>query len=232
MRVLVVEDSVTMRAIVRGHLEELGADDIVECADADAAQLALASGQMDLVILDWLLPGKSGFDLLLAIRSDPKLARLPVIMLTSQGDKSNVVRALRSGATDYMIKPFSHATLMKKIASALGKPEVRRAGSPTRIFGNLAQTPPSDIVRFVASSRKTGLLEMTTRTRSYVLSFRDGRLVGAEGQGSSGEAAALDALGLEEGFFSFRPAGVSGEPNVQASVEHLVLEAARRKDER
>ena len=232
MRVLVVEDSATMRAIVRGHLEELGAEDIVECADADAAQLALASGQMDLIILDWMLPGKSGLDLLLAIRSDPKLARLPIIMLTSQAGKSNIVRALRSGATDYMIKPFSHATLVTKMASALGKPEIKPVSSPTRIFGNLAQTPPSDIVRFVASSRKTGLLEMTTRTHSYVLSFREGRLTGAEGQGSSGEAAALHALGLEEGLFSFRPSAVSGEANVQAPVEHLVLEAARRKDER
>ena len=166
-----------MRAIVRGHLAELGADDVIECADADAAELALSSSRVDLVILDWLLPGRSGLELLASLRSDPALARLPIIMLTSQAEKSNIVRALRAGATDYMIKPFSHATLAKKVASALGKPDLERAGSPTRIYGNLAQTPPSDILRFVASSGKTGLLEMTTRTRSYVLSFRSGKLV-------------------------------------------------------
>ena len=232
MRVLVVEGSPTMRAILRGHLEELGADDVIECADAEAAQLVLASSTVDLLILDWLLPGRSGLEFLTSLRSAPTFARLPVIVLSSVADKSNIVRALRAGANDYIVKPFSHATLARKVASALEKPELDRAGSPTRVFGNLAQTPAPDIVRFIASSGKTGLLEMTTRTRSYVLSFREGKLVGGEGPGKSGEDAVLDALSLEEGYFSFRPAAVSGEENIRRPVELLVLEAARRKDER
>ena len=234
MRVLVVEDSSTMRAIVRGHLEELGARDIIECADAEAAQLALSSQQVELIILDWRLPGRSGLEFLTALRSEATFARLPVVMLSSEAEKSNIVRALRAGANDYIIKPFSHETLARKVASVLGKPKLERAGSPRRIFGNLGQTPPADLVRFIASSRKTGLLEMATRMRAYVLQFRDGKLVAAEGPESSGEAAALDALSLEEGNFSFRPVkvGTGAIENVRAPVEHLVLEAARKKDER
>ncbi len=121
-RILVVEDEAAIREMVRFTLSRSGFE-LVEAADAAAAHQRLAEGGIDLVLLDWMLPGASGLDLLAQLKRDPATARLPVIMLTARAESGDKVAGLEGGADDYVTKPFSPAELTARIRAVL-----RRAG--------------------------------------------------------------------------------------------------------
>jgi two-component system phosphate regulon response regulator PhoB len=121
-RILVVEDEAAIREMVQFTLSRAGFE-LVEAADAGAARARLAEGGIDLVLLDWMLPGESGVQLLTALKGDPATARLPVIMLTARAESGDKVAGLEAGADDYVTKPFSPAELTARIRAVL-----RRAG--------------------------------------------------------------------------------------------------------
>ena len=115
MRFLVVDDFSTMRRIVRGLLKELGFLDVDEAEDGVIALAKLKSTPFDFVVSDWNMPNMTGIELLRAIRSDPALAHLPVLMVTAEAKKENIIEAAKSGANGYVIKPFTAATLDEKL---------------------------------------------------------------------------------------------------------------------
>jgi two-component system phosphate regulon response regulator PhoB len=121
-RILVVEDEAAIREMVRFTLTRAGFE-LVEAADGHEAQAHLAAGDVDLVLLDWMLPGESGLDVLARLKGDPATAKLPVIMLTARAESGDKVVGLEAGADDYMTKPFSPAELTARIRAVL-----RRAG--------------------------------------------------------------------------------------------------------
>ena len=121
-RILVVEDEAAIREMVQFTLSRAGFE-LVEAADGGAARRLLAEGGIDLVLLDWMLPGESGLDLLALLKGDPATARLPVIMLTARAESGDKVAGLEGGADDYVTKPFSPAELTARIRAVL-----RRAG--------------------------------------------------------------------------------------------------------
>lgn len=114
-RILVVDDFPTMRRIVRNLLGELGYTKISEADDGQTALPMLKTGEFDFLVTDWNMPGMTGIDLLKAVRADDKLAKLPVLMVTAEASKEQIVEAAQAGVSGYIIKPFTAATLAEKL---------------------------------------------------------------------------------------------------------------------
>ena len=121
LKVLVADDFATMRKIVRNILKQIGFDDIVEAEDGQAALQVLKSENIGLVVTDWNMPNMSGLELLEKIRQDPKTASLPVLMVTAEGLKENVVAAVKAGGNNYVVKPFTAEVLQEKLEQIFKK---------------------------------------------------------------------------------------------------------------
>lgn len=112
---LIVDDFSTMRRIIRGLLKEAGYVDADEAEDGQVAYQKLQTGHFDCVITDINMPNMNGFELLEAIKEDEKLKSTPVLMITAEASKEDVIRAAKLGASAYIVKPFSKAVLEDKI---------------------------------------------------------------------------------------------------------------------
>jgi two-component system chemotaxis response regulator CheY len=121
MKFLVVDDFSTMRRIVRGLLKELDCHHVSEAEDGAVALSMLRSQRFDFVISDINMPNMDGFGLLEAIKADESLRHLPVLMVTAEARKEDIVRAAQAGAAGYIVKPFSKATLEDKLHRILQK---------------------------------------------------------------------------------------------------------------
>jgi len=113
MKVLVADDSSTMRKIILRSLQAVGVDDTVEAADGEEAVALYKKGSIDLVLTDWNMPGKSGLEVIQEIRKID--ADVPIIMVTTEAEKSRVMEAIQAGVSDYLVKPFTADTLREKI---------------------------------------------------------------------------------------------------------------------
>ena len=121
MRILVVDDFSTMRRIIRNLLKELGYTNVDEAEDGRVALQKLRASHFDFVVSDLNMPIMTGFELLDAIRADAALKTLPVLLVTAEAKKEDIVTAARSGASGYIVKPFSKATLEEKISKIVQK---------------------------------------------------------------------------------------------------------------
>ena len=115
LKFLVVDDFSTMRRIVRNLLKELGYTNVDEAEDGSVGLQKLKSGNFQFVVTDWNMPVMTGIELLKAIRADATLKHLPVLMITAEAKKENIVEAAQSGASGYIVKPFTAATLEEKL---------------------------------------------------------------------------------------------------------------------
>ena len=115
MRFLVVDDFSTMRRIVRNLLKELGFSNVDEAEDGAIALQKLQAGGFEFVVTDWNMPNMDGLALLQAIRATPNLKHLPVLMITAEAKKENIIAAAQSGASGYIVKPFTAGTLSEKL---------------------------------------------------------------------------------------------------------------------
>lgn len=115
MKVLVVDDFSTMRRIVKNLLRDLGFTNIQEADDGSTALPMLQGGDFDFVVTDWNMPGMQGIDLLRAIRADANLSHIPVLMVTAEAKKEQIVMAAQAGVNGYIVKPFTAATLKTKL---------------------------------------------------------------------------------------------------------------------
>ncbi len=115
MKILVVDDFSTMRRIVKNLLKDLGFTNTVEADDGKTALPILQAGGIDFLVTDWNMPGMTGIDLLKAVRADPNLVNLPVLMVTAEAKRDQIVMAAQAGVNGYVIKPFTAATLKEKI---------------------------------------------------------------------------------------------------------------------
>lgn len=121
LRFLIVDDFSTMRRIIRNLLKEIGYTDADEAEDGVAALQKLRNGRFDFVVTDINMPNMNGFELLGQIRGDEKLRSLPVLMVTAEARKEDIVAAAQGGASGYIVKPFTKATLEEKVANILKK---------------------------------------------------------------------------------------------------------------
>ena len=119
MKFLVVDDSPTMRRIVSNSLQQLGYQHFVEAEDGKEAVGKLETESFDFVITDWNMPNMTGLELTKYIRSEPKFANIPILMVTTRGLKQDVVEALQSKVNNYVIKPFTPQVLKEKIDQIL-----------------------------------------------------------------------------------------------------------------
>jgi len=115
MKILIVDDFSTMRRIIRNLLRDLGFNNTHEADDGNTALPLLKSGDYDFVIVDWNMPGMSGIDLLRAVRADERLAPMPVLMVTAEQKREQIVEAANAGVNGYIIKPFTALTLKEKL---------------------------------------------------------------------------------------------------------------------
>ena len=120
---LVVDDFSTMRRIVRNLLKELGYAEVDEAEDGVQALQKLKTEKYDFVVSDWNMPNMDGLELLKRIRADAALSKLPVLMVTAEAKKENIIAAAQAGASGYVVKPFTAATLDEKLSKIFEKLE-------------------------------------------------------------------------------------------------------------
>lgn len=115
MKILIVDDFSTMRRIIKNLLRDLGFNNTQEADDGNTGLPMLQSGNFDFLVTDWNMPGMTGIDLLRAVRADEKLKHLPVLMVTAEAKKEQIVLAAQEGVNGYIVKPFTAQTLKEKI---------------------------------------------------------------------------------------------------------------------
>ncbi|MBL8481292.1 MAG: chemotaxis response regulator CheY [Rhodocyclaceae bacterium] len=127
MKFLVVDDFSTMRRIVRNLLKELGFANVEEAEDGVVALQKLQGGGIEFVVTDWNMPNMTGLELLQAIRANAQYKHLPVLMITAEAKKENIIAAAQAGASGYIVKPFTAATLSEKLTKIFEKMEKKAA---------------------------------------------------------------------------------------------------------
>ena len=123
IRILIVDDFSTMRRIVKNLLNDLGFTNTAEADDGTTALVELQKAKFDLVVTDWNMPGMPGIDLLKAIRADESLAKTPVLMVTAEAKREQIIEAAQAGVNGYIIKPFTAATLEDKLVKIFERME-------------------------------------------------------------------------------------------------------------
>lgn len=124
IKILVVDDFPTMRRIVKNLLKDLGYENVDEAEDGAMALEKLHTGNFDFVVSDWNMPNMDGLSMLKAIRADEQLAKLPVLMVTAEAKKENIIAAAQAGASGYVVKPFTAATLEEKLNKIFEKHQI------------------------------------------------------------------------------------------------------------
>lgn len=115
IKILVVDDFPTMRRIIKNLLKDLGFENVDEAEDGLIGLEKLRNGSFDLVVSDWNMPNMDGLAMLKEIRADAALGKLPVLMVTAEAKKENIIAAAKAGASGYVVKPFTAATLEEKL---------------------------------------------------------------------------------------------------------------------
>lgn len=121
MRFLVVDDSSTMRRIIINTLNKLGHQDVLEASNGREGMERLSGADVDMVITDWNMPEMTGIEFIRALRTVDKIKHLPVLMVTTNAAKDDIVEALRAGVNNYIVKPFTPDTFKEKIEAAIPK---------------------------------------------------------------------------------------------------------------
>ena len=115
MKILIVDDFSTMRRIIKNLMRDLGFNNTFEADDGTTALPMLKNGDYDFLVTDWNMPGMQGIDLLRAVRADPSMSTLPVLLVKAESKKDQIVMAAEAGVKGYIVKPFTAATLEEKI---------------------------------------------------------------------------------------------------------------------
>ncbi len=121
MKLLVVDDSSTMRRIIKNTLQRLGHNDILEAEHGvEAWDLLSANADIGVLITDWNMPEMNGLELVQKVRAEEKYVNMPIIMVTTEGGKAEVITALKAGVNNYIVKPFTPQVLKEKLEDVLG----------------------------------------------------------------------------------------------------------------
>ena len=115
VKILVVDDFSTMRRIIKNLLRDLGFTNVEEADDGKTALPILKTGRIDFLVTDWNMPGMTGIDLVKTVRADENLAHIPILMVTAEAKREQIIAAAQAGVNGYVVKPFTAATLKEKI---------------------------------------------------------------------------------------------------------------------
>ena len=116
MKVMIVDDFATMRRILRNILKQIGFKNIIEADDGKHALKELKKEKVDLIMCDWNMPEMPGIELLKNVRSDDELKEIPFVMVTAEAQKDNILEAVKSGVSNYVVKPFTAETITEKLS--------------------------------------------------------------------------------------------------------------------
>jgi two-component system chemotaxis response regulator CheY len=141
MKILLVDDSGMIRSVQKKYLSDLGVKDFVEAADGVLALKAVAAHKIDLIFMDWNMPNLSGIEALKKLKANPATRSIPVIMVTSESEKTHILDAVKAGAANYVIKPFSPAVIKEKMAPYLAAAPKDAAGQTASEYQ--APAPPA-----------------------------------------------------------------------------------------
>jgi two-component system chemotaxis response regulator CheY len=119
MRIMTVEDSATMRRIIKNTLKRLGYEDVIEAENGQVALAKLTTDKVDFVITDWSMPEMNGLDFIMEVRKNEATRSLPVLMITTVAEREDIITALQAGVNSYIVKPFDADTLKAKIDQVL-----------------------------------------------------------------------------------------------------------------
>ncbi len=120
MKVLIVDDFATMRRILRNILKQIGFTNIVDADDGNTALKELKKEKIDLILCDWNMPEMPGIDLLKTLKADEQLKDIPFVMVTAEAQKDNIIEAVKSGVSSYIVKPFTAETVSEKLNKVFG----------------------------------------------------------------------------------------------------------------
>ncbi len=121
MKILVVDDSSTMRRIIKNTLNHLGYKDLLEAEDGvQAWDILSANADIGVLVTDWNMPNMNGLELVKKVRAETKYVDMPIIMVTTEGGKAEVITALKAGVNNYIVKPFTPQVLKEKLEAVLG----------------------------------------------------------------------------------------------------------------
>jgi len=123
MKILIVDDFSTMRRIIKNLLRDLGFQNTHEADDGNTALPMLRAGGFDFLVTDWNMPGMTGIDLLKAVRAEEQLASMPVLMVTAEQKREQIVEAANAGVNGYIVKPFTAVTLKEKLGKIFDRLE-------------------------------------------------------------------------------------------------------------
>jgi len=115
VKILVVDDFSTMRRIIKNLLRDLGFTNVEEADDGKTALPILKTGRIDFLVTDWNMPGMTGIDLVKTVRADANLSHIPILMVTAEAKREQIIAAAQAGVNGYVVKPFTAATLKEKI---------------------------------------------------------------------------------------------------------------------
>ncbi len=144
IKFLLVDDFSTMRRIVKTFLHDLGYPNVQEAENSNMALPMLKAGDFDFLITDWNVPGVAGLELVRSVRADPKLATMPVLLLTAQPKPQQIVVAMQAGISGYVVKPFTSKALREKLDKILHGTPVRRGNSSRWLPGLESNQRPTD----------------------------------------------------------------------------------------
>ncbi|WP_206052674.1 MULTISPECIES: chemotaxis response regulator CheY [Neptunomonas] len=115
IKILVVDDFSTMRRIIKNLLRDLGFNNVIEADDGKTALPILKQGGIQFLVTDWNMPGMTGIDLVRTVRADPEMAGLPILMVTAEAKREQIIAAAQAGVNGYVVKPFTAAVLKEKL---------------------------------------------------------------------------------------------------------------------
>lgn len=129
MKILVVDDFPTMRRIVKTLMRQNGYSDFLEAEDgAQGYEMLKKNPQIEFIVSDWNMPNMTGIEFLKAVRADPKFKHLPFLMVTAEAEKENIIEAVKSGVSNYVVKPFTGQTLAEKLAKIYSNLGIKKTG--------------------------------------------------------------------------------------------------------
>lgn len=225
--VLIVDDNEAVVMALEFNMLQAGYR-VLKALDGERA-LAIAMAEVpDIIVSDITMPEMNGIQLCEKVRAMPKLSEVPFIFLTAHGEPEERVRGLRTGADDYMVKPFDVEELIVRIEKHFQKMQQRRF-SPT-FSGSIEELSIPDTLQVFAQSRKKGRLLIGNDAGNGTITFCDGILMDAAFLDLVGEDALVELLRLKKGYFHFEPGAVT-KGSLQMPVNHAVIESIRLLDE-
>ena len=233
MRILVIDDSKTARAVLKKVLAEIGYHDVAEATNGKEGLDRVADEPFALIICDWKMPVLDGLEFVVQLQGSPS-SHVPIIMVSSESYVSRIVDVMRAGAQGYIRTPFRAATLQSKIIEVQKKVELaaQHKAEASTLSGSLSEIGFPELVQFIAMSRLSGRLELDSKTHSGVLGFGEGEVRDAEYQGMAGEDAFFALAEVDDGRFRFQPSSGPVQGDMKMATTPLLMEAMRRRDER